>query len=121
MLDLTDAGRVGIECWSANVDLELFDAPTLPALVSKMSDRFGRQPALPDWAISGTIVGLKDGADTFDRFEKIAASGAAITGLWCEDWIGIRQTSFGKRLFWDWKWNPARYPDLPAQIAALAS
>ena len=120
VLDLTAAGSVGIECWSANVDLELFDAPTLPALVSKMSDRFGRQPALPDWAISGTIVGLKDGANTFDRFEKIAASGAAITGLWCEDWIGIRQTSFGKRLFWDWKWNPARYPDLPAQIAALA-
>jgi len=120
VLDLTDAGRVGVECWSANVDLELFDAPSLPALVTKMSDRFGRQPALPDWAISGAIVGLKDGVDTFDRFEKIAASGAAITGLWCEDWIGIRQTSFGKRLFWDWKWNAARYPDLPAQISALA-
>jgi alpha-glucosidase len=120
VLDLTEAGRVGVECWSANVDLELFGAPTLPALVTKMSDRFGRQPALPDWAISGAIVGLKDGADTFDRFEKIAASGAAISGLWCEDWIGIRQTSFGKRLFWDWKWNAARYPDLPAQIAELA-
>lgn len=120
VLDLTAAGRVGVECWSANVDLELFDAPTLPALVTKMSDRFGRQPALPDWAISGAIIGLKDGVDTFDRFEKIAASGATITGLWCEDWIGIRQTSFGKRLFWDWKWNAARYPDLPAQIAALA-
>jgi len=75
---------------------------------------------LPDWAISGAIVGLKDGADTFDRFEAIAASGAAITGLWCEDWVGIRQTSFGKRLFWDWRWNAARYPDLPAHIAALA-
>ncbi len=120
VLDLTESGRVGIECWSANVDLELFDAASLPALVTKLSDRFGRQPALPDWAISGAIVGLKDGTDTFDRFEAIAASGAAITGLWCEDWVGIRQTSFGKRLFWDWKWNAARYPDLPAHIAALA-
>ena len=120
VLDLTERGRVGIECWSANVDLELFEAPSLPKLVSLLSDRFGRQPALPDWAISGAIVGLKDGADTFGRFENIAASGAAITGLWCEDWVGIRQTSFGKRLFWDWKWNEARYPDLPAQIASLA-
>ena len=39
--------------------------------------------------------------------------------MWCEDWVGIRQTSFGRRLFWDWTWNAARYPDLPAQIAAL--
>ncbi|MCX7268204.1 MAG: alpha-glucosidase [Sphingomonadales bacterium] len=120
VLDLTEKGRVGIECWSANVDLELFEAPSLPNLVTKLSDRFGRQPPLPEWAISGAIVGLKDGADTFDRFETIAASGAAITGLWCEDWVGIRQTSFGKRLFWDWKWNATRYPDLSARIAALA-
>jgi alpha-glucosidase len=120
VLDLAEKGRVGIECWSAHIDLELFEAPSLPDLVTKLSDRFGRQPALPEWAISGAIVGLKDGVDTFDRFEKIAASGAAITGLWCEDWVGIRQTSFGKRLFWDWKWNAARYPDLPAHIASLA-
>ena len=120
VLDLTQASKVGIECWSANVELELFEAPSLPNLVTKLSNRFGRQPALPDWAISGAIVGLKDGADTFDRFENIAASGAAITGLWCEDWVGIRQTSFGKRLFWDWKWNATRYPDLPGQIASLA-
>lgn len=120
VLDLTEAGRVGVECWSANVDMELFDAPSLPDLVTKLSNRFGRQPPLPDWAISGAIVGLKDGADTFARFDTITASGAAITGLWCEDWVGIRQTSFGKRLFWDWQWNAARYPDLPAHIASLA-
>ena len=119
-LDLSEEGRVGIECWSANVDLELFDAPSLSELVTRLSNRFGRQPPLPDWAISGAIIGLKDGENTIARFEKIAASGAAITGLWCEDWIGIRQTSFGKRLFWDWQWNAARYPDLPATIASLA-
>lgn len=120
VLDLTQTGRASVECWVADIDVELFTAGSLPDLVTKMSDRFGRQPALPEWAISGAIVGLKDGDATFDRFDKIAASGAAISGLWCEDWIGIRQTSFGKRLFWDWQWNAKRYPDLPARIAALA-
>lgn len=120
VLDLTTADTVEIECWTADLNLELYAAPSLAGLVTKMSDRFGRQPPLPEWAISGAIVGLKDGNDTFDRFEKITASGAAITGLWCEDWVGIRQTSFGKRLFWDWKWNAARYPELPARINALA-
>lgn len=120
VLDLTEGTRAGIECWKADVDLELFTATDRTGLVGQMSDRFGRQPPLPDWAISGAIVGLKDGQDTFERFEKIAASGAALTGLWCEDWIGIRQTSFGKRLFWDWQWNAKRYPDLPDRIAVLA-
>lgn len=120
VLDVTDANRAGIECWKADMNLELFTASGRTELVRQMSDRFGRQPPLPDWAISGAIVGLKDGQDTFARFEKIAASGAALTGLWCEDWIGIRQTSFGKRLFWDWQWNATRYPDLPDRIAALA-
>lgn len=119
-LDLSAPGVADIECWQANLDIELFSATTLPELVTAMSDRFGRQPPLPEWAITGAIVGLKNGEESFERFEKIRASGAAITGLWCEDWAGIRQTSFGTRLFWDWKWKPERYPDLPKQIADLA-
>ena len=121
VLDLSEEPEVMIECWNPDIDLEIFSASGLPELVTKMSDRFGRQPPLPDWAISGAIVGLKDGEATFDRFEKIAASGATITGLWCEDWVGIRQTSFGKRLFWDWQWNASRYPELPKHITALAA
>ena len=74
---------------------------------------------LPEWAIGGAIVGLKDGANSFARLEKIIAAGAAVSGLWCEDWVGIRQTSFGRRLFWDWQWNAERYPDLPSKIADL--
>ena len=77
------------------------------------------QPPLPDWAIGGAIVGLKDGANSFARLEKIIAAGAVVSGLWCEDWVGIRQTSFGRRLFWDWQWNAERYPGLPAKIAEL--
>jgi alpha-glucosidase len=48
-------------------------------------------------------------------------AGCIVRGLWCEDWAGIRQTSFGTRLFWDWQWNAARYPDLPQRIAKLAA
>ncbi len=89
------------------------------ARIARCRDAAGNQPPLPEWAIGGAIVGLKDGANSFNRLEKIIAAGAAVSGLWCEDWIGIRQTSFGRRLFWDWQWNAARYPDLPARIAEL--
>jgi alpha-glucosidase len=120
VLDFTDPAHHQIELWQSAFTLEFFRADTITDLVGQLSTRFGRQPPLPDWAIGGAIVGLKEGEASFDRLDRILAAGAKVSALWCEDWIGIRQTSFGRRLFWDWSWNAARYPELPARIAALA-
>ena len=118
-IDLTMAGRVRFSLWSGGFVAEIFEGTTPAELVGRISANMGRQPVLPGWATGGAIVGLKDGDASFDRLERILAAGAAVSGLWCEDWCGIRQTSFGRRLFWDWQWQPARYTDLPARIAAL--
>jgi len=109
-----------IEVWAVPDAIELFAGETFIDLVGVLSDRFGRQPPLPDWVLNGAIVGLKQGAESFDRLQAYVASGAAISGLWCEDWVGLRITSFGKRLFWDWKWNAERYPGLDQKITELA-
>jgi len=109
-----------IEVWAVPDAIELFAGDTFVDLVGVLSDRFGRQPPLPDWVLNGAIVGLKQGAESFDRLQAYVASGAAISGLWCEDWVGLRITSFGKRLFWDWKWNAERYPGLDHKITELA-
>ena len=108
-----------IEVWAVPERIELFAAPTFIELVEQLSLRFGRQPRLPDWVYNGAIVGLKDGEDSFRRLEKIRAAGAKVSGLWCEDWVGLRHTSFGARLFWDWQANETRYPDLRQRIAEL--
>lgn len=117
--DFRDADAPAIEVWEIPARIELFAATRFADLVTQLSTRFGRQPLLPEWAYSGAILGLKDGANSFDRMEKIIAAGAVVTGLWCEDWVGLRVTSFGKRLFWDWKANEARYPHLRQKIAEL--
>ncbi|MDF2493810.1 alpha-glucosidase [Sphingomonas sp.] len=117
--DFRDAAAPAIEVWEIPPRIELFAAARFADLVGQLSTRFGRQPLLPEWAYAGAILGLKDGANSFDRMEKIIAAGAVVTGLWCEDWIGLRVTSFGKRLFWDWKANEARYPHLRQKIAEL--
>ena len=119
VLDCSNAARHTVEVWANTARFEIFTASGPQDLVGQLSTRFGRPRALPDWAIGGAILGLKQGEKSFDRLEHFIAAGAAISGLWCEDWAGIRETSFGRRLFWDWQRSETRYPDLPARIAAL--
>jgi sulfoquinovosidase len=110
-----------IEVWAVPRTVEIWRADRYADLVRTLSARFGRQPVLPSWVRSGAIVGLKDGARSFERLERFVEAGAAVGGLWCEDWVGVRETSFGKRLFWNWRWNRQRYPDLDRRIPALAA
>ena len=121
VLDFTDPETHRVEVWGNTARFELFAADGPLELVGALSARFGRQPELPDWAIGGAIIGLKDGARSFDRLETFIAAGTAVSGLWCEDWAGVRETSFGRRLFWDWRRDNQRFPDLPERIAGLAA
>jgi alpha-glucosidase len=117
-LDAREAGRLRVHVWSGEAQIDLFEGA--PAdLTRQLGTRFGPRQPLPEWALGGAVVGLKQGEASFGRLERLIEAGAAVSGLWCEDWVGIRETSFGRRLFWDWQWNPARYPDLPARIAGL--
>ncbi len=110
VFDFRRDGFHEIEAWAVPERLEFFAADSFKALVGELSLRFGRQPELPEWVYNGAIIGLKDGEQSFARLEKIRAAGVKVSGLWCEDWVGLRHTSFGARLFWDWKANEERYP-----------
>ena len=116
--DFTSPAAHQLSAWAIPAAVEFWLGEPA-ALVDQLSARFGRQPMLPDWAMGGAIIGLKAGDASFARLDAIRAAGTAVSALWCEDWCGIRETSFGRRLFWDWQWHRARYTDLPARIAAL--
>jgi alpha-glucosidase len=119
VFDFRAAAFHELEFWEVPARIELWARPNFTDLVGCLSARFGRQPVLPDWLLQGAIIGLKAGDASFDRLAKIRAAGAAVSGLWCEDWVGIRLTNFGKRLFWDWRWNNQRYPNHAARLAEL--
>jgi alpha-glucosidase len=55
--------RTGFEVWAAGRPRSNFLRPMARRNAGRRScpARFGRQPPLPDWAIGGAIVGLKDG------------------------------------------------------------
>lgn len=117
--DFRDAAFHEVEVWKIPARIELWARPRFAGIVSALADRFGKQPPLPEWLYKGAVIGLKDGAESFARLKRFEEAGVAVSGLWCEDWVGLRITSFGNRLFWDWKWNAERYPDLPRHIAEL--
>jgi len=117
--DFRDPDFHEIEVWEVPAEVALV-AGTPGELVGALSERFGRPPPLPRWACEGAIIGLKDGANSLRRLEAIEAAGARVGALWSEDWCGVRETSFGRRLFWDWRANEARYPALRQRIAELA-
>jgi sulfoquinovosidase len=108
-----------IEVWEIPAQIEIWEAAHFVDLVGILSSRFGRQPPLPAWLLRGAVIGLKQGVRTYERLENYLSAGVAVSALWCEDWVGVRETSFGKRLFWDWKWNPQRYPELDVKIREL--
>ena len=102
----TSATRIFTSCTPGRspTRLEFLAADTLPDLVARIAARFGRQPALPDWTQHGVILGLKRGqAHAEEKLALAERAGIPVAALWCEDWAGVRETSFGTRLFWDWR------------------
>ena len=99
----------------------LFDREeSFPALMSNIMGVFGTQPELPEWVLDGVILGIQGGTDLMiEKAHKARAAGVKVSGVWCQDWQGINITSFGKRLRWNWQWNPDIYPELDTRIHEL--
>ncbi|WP_204166802.1 alpha-glucosidase [Bacillus sp. CGMCC 1.16541] len=106
-----------LHIWEVPNEIIFEGASTFVELVEKITNRFGRQPELPEWTYNGIWLGIQGGTDTVEqKLEKALSKGVKVGGVWCQDWQGERITSFGKRLMWNWKWNPQLYPNLDEKI-----
>ena len=56
-----------------------------------------------------------------NKIQQCQDAGVNISALWIQDWAGKIQTSFGYRVFWNWKWNQDLYPGLDEIIRDLSS
>ncbi len=81
---------------------------------------FGRQPPPPDWVHDGVILGIQGGAAICEeKLDRAQAAGVPVAGIWAQDWEGVRFTSFGKRLAWNWQPDGALYPGIADFCARL--
>lgn len=120
VLDFTSPMFHEIEVWDTDFRFELYAGSSLEDLVKQLAKRFGHGGHIPEWVYHGAILGLKRGMErNLEIVEQAIAAGVQVSGLWSEDWCGLRHTSFGARLFWDWQWNEKRYPELPERIKEL--
>ena len=77
---------------------------------------------MPSWVDRGAIVGIQGGTDVVrQRVAALQAAGVPLAGVWLQDWVGQRVTSFGSRLLWNWTLNTARYPGWDQMVADFAS
>jgi len=109
-----------LQCWEIPEYLLVDAEDSYLDLLSNITDLFGRQPVLPDWVHDGVILGIQGGTQVVaDKLQAAQSAGVKIAGAWCQDWQGIKMTSFGKRLQWDWQWNAELYPGLDSYIRDL--
>ena len=79
-----------------------------------------RLRVLPDWVHEGVIVSLQGGTDAVRaKLDALNAANIPVAGLWIQDWPGVRVTSAGKQLWWDWKLDEAFYPGWTKLVADL--
>ena len=109
-----------IHFWEVPNKMVLEFADTYPELLTRLTDYTGRPPKLPDFVHDGVILGLQGGTEkVLGHLDKALENGVDVSALWCQDWAGIRYTSFGKRLYWNWVKNEEIYPKLEKTIQDL--
>ncbi len=93
---------------------------TFEHLMSNLTALLGRQPELPEWVYNGAILGVQGGTNQMlSQISKIIEKGAKLSGVWCQDWEGVRITAFGKQLMWNWAYDKDLYPSLDRTIIDL--
>ena len=103
--------------WEDKATLRFECADTYISLLEKLTALLGRQPELPDWIYDGVTLGIQGGTEVCQKkLDTMRNAGVKVNGIWAQDWSGIRMTSFGKRVMWNWKWNNENYPQLDSRI-----
>lgn len=109
-----------LEVWNIPDYLLFETGESYLELVEKLTAYLGRQPELPEWVYNGLILGVQGGTDfVLEQKDKLKEAGVELSALWCQDWQGVKHTSFGKRLSWNWEWNQELYPELDQKLKQL--
>src|SRR5215217_1167497 len=119
--DLREEDRVQIEVFSSRMRGQILSGKNPAELIEQYTEYSGRMRPLPEWVLSGAVVGLQGGTQkVLDLSERLEALDTPVAAFWLQDWVGQRETSFGTQLWWNWELDRGQYPDWNALRERLA-
>lgn len=118
--DLGFPAEAWLEVLDTQLTARIYAADTPAGLIDAHTAWAGRMQPLPDWVHSGAIVGIQGGsARVRSAVDTLAAAKVPLAGVWLQDWVGQRTTSFGRQLWWSWSVDEERYPGWPGLVYEL--
>ncbi len=118
--DMSRSGQVSLESFDDVLTAELLTADSPSELIADRSAGISR-PESASWINDGAIIGIQGGTDIVrTRVKEMQEAGTKISGVFLQDWVGQRKTSFGKQLSWNWQLNKETYPDWDKMVADFA-
>jgi sulfoquinovosidase len=110
IFDLSAADRAEVQVWSRTLRAQVLAGRSPADLLRAYTRYAGRMRPLPEWVDRGAIVGIQGGtAAVRAAVAQLRDAGVALAGVWQQDWVGQRVTSFGRRLWWNWVLDRERY------------
>jgi alpha-glucosidase len=120
VFDLRTPDRVQVSAFAPDLRGRILYGATPEDLIREYTAWAGRMRPLPDWILSGAVVGLQGGTQTVRQiYGQLKQRGTPVSALWLQDWVGQRVTSFGKQLWWNWELDDQRYPGFSTLVSDL--
>ncbi|KAI5663768.1 hypothetical protein M9H77_23091 [Catharanthus roseus] len=110
VFDLTKQDRVQIQIYGDSVDGRILHGNSPSELIEHFTETTGRPPELPEWILSGAVVGMQGGTENVcSIWNELQTYDVPISAFWLQDWVGHRETVIGSQLWWNWEVDPTRY------------
>ncbi|KAF1882715.1 hypothetical protein Lal_00002895 [Lupinus albus] len=110
IFDLTKPDRVQIQVHGNSVEGRILHGNSPCELIEHFTETIGRLPELPEWIISGAIVGMQGGTDAVRCiWDELRTYDVPVSAFWLQDWVGQRKTLIGSQLWWNWEVDEQRY------------
>lgn len=118
--DLRDESRVRVEVFSRRMTGQIQHGDTPEDLIREYTEYAGRMRPLPEWIMSGAVVGVQGGPKrALEIYGRLKRLDTPVAALWLQDWVGQRKTSFGEQLWWNWELDEVLYPNWEKLLAEL--
>lgn len=122
VFDMRRRDRMHIQLFAPQMTGRILHGESPADLIETYTNYAGRMRPLPDWLLSGAVIGMQGGTQRVrEVWDDLREQDTPVAAFWLQDWVGQRTTSFGKQLWWNWELDEQHYPgwaDLVADLAA---